>query len=198
MDFDDLISERSAPANRVGRHTGEFERHLSEGAVIVAYAMHILRTEDVKTIRISPDGEHGKRFEFREWLGRQGFELVASAGKTTYGGRYEDANGRVLTVSLRPGFGDVAAELADGTNIIAECKGGVVNSKHAGQVSRLRKGLCEVVGLLMASPAGARQVAVVPNTDVTMRLAEKLAPRCRSASIEIALVGERGEVTDVR
>lgn len=166
--------------------------------IMLEYAMHLLRTEAVKTITISPDGEHGKRFEFREWFGRQGFELVASAGKTTYGGRYEDAKGRSLTVSLRPGFGDVAVELADGARIVAECKGGVVNSKHAGQLSRLRKSLCEVVGLLMAGPAEGRQVAVVPATDVTMRLAEKLSPRCRAAGIEIALVGERGEVTDVR
>ena len=197
MDFDDLISERVPPANRAGTHTGKFERHLSEGAVIVAYAMHLIRTEAVKTITISPDGEHGKRFQFREWFGQQGFELVASSGNTTYGGRYEDAKGRVLTVSLRPGFGDVAAELVDGTRIIAECKGGVVSSKHAGQLSRLRKGLCEVVGQLMAAPAEGRQVAVVPNTEVTARLAEKLAPRCRAAGIVIALVGDRGEVTDV-
>lgn len=198
MDFDDLISERIPPANRVGSHTGEHERHLSEGAVIVAYAMHLLRTEPVKNIRISPDGEHGKRFDFRAWFGRQGFHLVVPKGTTTYGGRYEDASGRMLTISLRPGFGDVSVELEDGTKIVAECKGGVVNSKHAGQLSHLRQGLCEVIGLLMASVPGGRQIAVVPQTEATARLAERMMPRCRQAGIEIALVGDRGEVTDVR
>lgn len=197
MDFDDLISERAPPEKRKAFATGDHERHMTEGAVMVAYAMHLLRTEAVKAIRISPDGEHGKRFDFRAWLGRQGFELVAPVGSTTYGGRYDDAKGRSFTVALTPGVGDVMAELEDGSRIVAECKGGVVNSKHAGQASRLRRGLCEVVGLLMASPAGGRQVAVVPKTEPTARLAERMAPRCKLAGIEIALVGERGEVTDV-
>lgn len=197
MDFDDLIKERSPPGNRVGSHTGAFERHFSEGAVIVAYAMHLLRTEPVRAIRISPDGEHGKRFDFRAWLARRGFDLVSPTGTTSYAGQYEDAQGRKLTISLVPGAGDVLADLEGGGRILAECKGGVVNSKHAGQASRLRRGLCEVVGLLMAAPGEGRQIAVVPRTDVTARLAERLAPRCRLAGIEIALVGERGEVIAV-
>lgn len=198
MDFDDLISEQSPPPNRAGSHTGEMERHFSEGAVIVAYAMHLLGTEAVKAIRISPDGEHGKKFDFKAWLSRRGFELVMPAGKTSYGGRYRDPQGRLLTISLVPGGGDVLAELADGGQVLAECKGGVVNSRHAGQTSRLRRGLCEAVGLLMSAPATGRQVAVVPRTDVTTRLANRMASRCRQAGIEIALVGERGEVTVVR
>ena len=37
----DLISERDPPPKR-GCTTGEPERHLTEGAVIVAFAMHLL------------------------------------------------------------------------------------------------------------------------------------------------------------
>jgi hypothetical protein len=62
----------------------------------------------------------------------------------------------------------------------------------------LYKGLCETVGLLMATPSQGRQVAVVPFTQSTLRLAERLAPRCALAGIEIALVGSRGEVRDVQ
>jgi hypothetical protein len=51
--------------------------------------------------------------------------------------------------------------------------------------------------MLMATPSQGRQVAVVPLTDGTLRLAERLAPRCALAGIEIALVGSRGEVLDV-
>jgi hypothetical protein len=88
---------------------------------------------------------------------------------------------------------------ADGQIISAECKGGgIINTRHAGQVSRLYRGLCETVGLLMATPSQGRQVAVVPLTDGTLRLAERLAPRCALAGIEIALVSSRGQVTDVR
>ena len=65
-------------------------------------------------------------------------------------------------------------------------------------MSRLYKGLCETVGMLMATPTQGRQVAVVPFTASTLRLAERLAPRCAIAGIEIALVGGRGEVMDVK
>src|SRR5690606_32575808 len=81
--------------------------------------------------------------------------------------------------------------------ITAECKGGIINSRHPGQVSRLYRGLCEAVGLLMATPRLGRQVAVVPLTDSTLRLAERLAPRSALAGIEISLVGSRGEIMDV-
>lgn len=82
--------------------------------------------------------------------------------------------------------------------ISAECKGGIINTRHPGRVSRLYKGLCETVGMLMATLSQGRQVAVVPLTESTLRLAERLATRCALAGIEIALVGSRGEVVDVR
>jgi hypothetical protein len=44
MDFDDLIMNDH-------RH-----RHFYEGAVTLAYAMHLLRTEPVREVRIHPDG----------------------------------------------------------------------------------------------------------------------------------------------
>ena len=50
----------------------------------------------------------------------------------------------------------------------------------------------------MTRPKGGRQVAVVPNTETTLRLARKLAARARDAGIEIALVNEQGLVVDVR
>jgi hypothetical protein len=52
--------------------------------------------------------------------------------------------------------------------------------------------------MLMAAPSQGRQVAVVPLTDSTLRLAQRLAPRCALAGIEIALVGGRGEVIDMK
>lgn len=42
--FDDLITHHAPPPNRVGKCDGESEQHLSEGAVMVAFAMHPLRT----------------------------------------------------------------------------------------------------------------------------------------------------------
>jgi len=67
-----------------------------------------------------------------------------------------------------------------------------------GAPSKLYRSLCETVGLLMATPSPGRQIAVVPYTEKTLRLAERLAPRCEKAGIEIALVKSRGEVIDVR
>ena len=197
MDFDDLVTALAPPPNRFGKADGEHEHHLYEGVVMVAYAMHLLRTEPTKEVRIHPDGEHGKQFDFSGWLSRRGFSMISSIGKTTYGGAYADGQGRMITVNPKSGLGDVVAEV--GNQIIsAECKGGIINTRHPGQVSRLYKGLCETVGLLMAAPSPGRQVAVVPYTNSTFRLATRLAPRCALAGIELALVKSRGEVIDVR
>lgn len=197
MDFDDLVTALAPPPNRVGKSDGDHEHHLYEGAVMVAYAMHLLRTTSAKEVRIHPDGEHGKQFDFAGWLGRRGFSMVSSSGKTSYGGTYTDGEGRAIIVSPKSGLGDVVAKV--GNQIVsAECKGGIINTRHAGQVSRLYKGLCETVGLLMATPSPGRQVAVVPYTESTLRLATRLAPRCAFAGIELALVKSRGEVIDVR
>jgi hypothetical protein len=197
MDFDDLVTALAPPPNRLGKADGEHEHHLYEGAVMLAYAMHLLRTQPIKEVRIHPDGEHGKQFDFSGWLGRRGFSKVSSTGKTSYGGTYTDEEARTIIVNPKSGLSDVIAEV--GTLIVsAECKGGIINTRHPGQVSRLYKGLCETVGLLMATPSPGRQVAVVPHTESTFRLATRLAPRCALVGIELALVKSRGEVIDVR
>lgn len=196
MDFDDLVARVLPPEKRAGKAEGGMEHRLYEGAVMVAYAMHLLRTTEARHVRIHPDGEHGKQFDFTSWLAKRGFEKVSSLGSTAYGGLYRDAQGWEITVNPKSGQGDVVAEV--GNQIVsAECKGGIINTRHSGQVSRLYKGLCETVGLLMASESLGRQVAVVPYTEGTLRLAKRMAPRCINAGIELALVGSRGEIIDV-
>ena len=196
MDFEDLVTALAPPPNRAGKSDGPQEHHLYEGAVMLAYGMHLLRTEGAREVRIHPDGEHGKQFDFAGWLARRDFAKVSTLGSTAYGGVYRNATGQTITVHPKSGLGDVVAEVG-GRIISAECKGGIINTRHPGQVSRLYKGLCETVGLLMATRAQGRQVAVAPLTEGTLRLAERLAPRCALAGIEIALVGARGQVTDV-
>ena len=197
MDFEDLVTALAPPPNRVGKSDGPDEHHLYEGAVMLAYAVHLLRTQGARDVRIHPDGEHGKQFDFAAWLGRRGFAKTSSLGSTAYGGVYRNPAGQTITVHPKSGLGDVVAHVGDHV-IAAECKGGIINTRHPGQVSRLYRGLCETVGLLMATPSQGRQIAVVPLTDSTLRLAERLAPRCALAGIEIALVGGRGEVMDVK
>ncbi len=196
MDFDDLIEKVAAPEKRAAKVPDGIEHKMHEGAVMVAYAMHLLRTTDADHVRIHPDGEHGKRFDFAGWLSCRGFEKVSSIGTTSYGGDYLHECSWKITINPKSGKGDVVAEV--GNQIIsAECKGGIINTRHSGQVSRLYKGLCETVGLLMASESQGRQIAVVPYTESTMRLAKRMAPRCERAGIELALIGARGEVIDV-
>ncbi len=194
--FDDLIVELDPPPTRRGKCVGEKERHLTEAAVMLAYGLHLLATvPELKTVELHPDGEHGKRFEIAKWLSGQGFIMMEPQGTTSYCGLYVCGQQSIIVTSV-PGKGDVVAKAQGGT-IIAECKGGIVNTRHAGQTSRLRRGLCEAVGLLMARAKGGRQVAVVPHTEATLRLAQKLAARAMDAGIEIALVDERGQVIDV-
>jgi hypothetical protein len=197
--FDDLITHRLPPPNRVGHCDGGQEQHLPEGAVMVAFAMHLFRTmPDVQMVSIHPDGEHGKRFDFQAWLGRRGFTMNSPLGTTSYGGTYKASDGKTIVVNPSSGRGDVVAE-GEGTSIVAECKGGIINTRHAGQLSRLRQGLCETIGLSLASPVidGRRQFAVVPKTKATEMLARRMAPRARAAGIEIALVDGRGNVFDI-
>jgi len=128
------------------------------------------RTGPTDEVRIHPDGERGKQFDFSGWLRRRGFSKVSSTGKTLYGGTYADSEGRTVIINPKSGMGDVVATVGNKI-MLAECKGGIINTRHSGQVSRLYKGLCETVGLLMATPSPGRQVAVVPYTEATFRLA---------------------------
>lgn len=64
-------------------------------------------------------------------------------------------------------------------------------------MSRLRRGLCEAVGLLMIRPVDERQIAVVPCTNTTSQLAHDIVNRTNKTGIEIALVDGEGNVTFV-
>ena len=196
--FDDLLTLVPPTEKRKKGLSGEFQEYLTEGAVMVAYALHILRTTDAGLVEIHPDGEHGKSFEFRSWLLARGFDLVTPRGTTAYGGIYRHADGHEIDVFPKSGLGDVVATLGNG-RIVAETKGGIMNTTHSGPTSRIRRGLCEAVGLLLATPfeQATRQVAVVPDVPVTRRLAKSMTQRARRVGIEIALVDRRGNVTDV-
>lgn len=86
MDFEDLVTALEPPPNRVGKSDGAHEHHLYEGAVMVAYAMHLLRTQGARDVRVHPDVQHGEQFDFAGWLERLGFTKVSNLGTTAYGG----------------------------------------------------------------------------------------------------------------
>lgn len=50
----------------------------------------------------------------------------------------------------------------------------------------------------MVRPEGERQVAVVPHTEITRRLAERIIDRTFAAGIEIALIDDKGNVFEVK
>jgi hypothetical protein len=111
--LENLITSLPPPANRIRGCEGEFERHFSEGAVMIAFAMHLLRAvPGLKSVEIHPDGEHGKRFDFRGWLNGIGFEHSPSGGKTDYAGTYRNAAGQSIVIEVTSGGGDVVAEIA--------------------------------------------------------------------------------------
>lgn len=130
LDFKDIVTALASPPNCVGRADGPYEHHLNEGAGMVAYGKHV---------RVHPEREHGKQFDFAGWPERQGFAKVSSIGSTSYGGVYRDAAGHTITVNPKSGVGDAVAEVANGI-ISAECKGGITNTRHPRQASRLHKG----------------------------------------------------------
>src|SRR5687768_3586841 len=102
--FDDLLTLRKPPPNRIGSCEGGIEHHLSEGAVMVAFAMHLLRNvKELQQATIHPDGEHGKRFDFRTWMETHNFAMTTSMGSTTYGGIYIARTGQSIIVNPSSG-----------------------------------------------------------------------------------------------
>jgi len=193
----DLITVKDPPRNRVGYTEEGIENHFTEAAVMLTYVTYLMvEHPDLDGIEIHPDGQHGQQFDIRGWLERRGYELVEPQGTTNYGGLYENGE-RSILVSLTPGYGDVVGQLKK-YKIIAECKGGIINTNHPGQKSKLRRGLCEAVGLLMSKEnTGVKQYAVVPFTNVTKNLAEQMQPRCKKAGIEIILIHEDGMIDKI-
>jgi len=192
VELQHLILEKDPPEKRLSKADGSTERHMSEAAVMLAFAMHLF-SRGAQKVSVHPDGEHGKRFEIQAWLLMHGFTWHKGWGTTSYAGRYLDGD-RILEVHVKPGQGDVVAMIG-GRPVIAECKGGIINTRHAGQVSRLRKGLHEAAGqLLTRSEEDEINIAVVPNTTPTRALASKMVSRANRAGIAIALVSATGAV----
>ena len=197
--LDDLIRFHTPEAKRADKAEGGIEHHLTEGAVMVAFAMHLFRTvEGLQHVAVHPDGEHAKYFDFEVWLADRGFAHESTMGTKLYAGIYRHADGRTVLVNPKSGIFDVLANHF-GTSYAAECKGGVINSRHSGQLSRLRKGLCEAVGLSLAveRTPDRRQFAVVPKVGTTMDLSKRLKKRALEAGIEIMLVDGKGIVEPV-
>jgi len=193
----DLMTSKPPPTNRVQKTEGDLERHFTEAAVMLAFAFHLFDADSkLQRVEIHPDGEHGKQFDIRSWLEGRGYNLKQPEGKTSYGGLYVNGE-RSVYVSLKPGLGDVVA-VYGADKIVAECKGGIINTKHPGQKSRLRKGLCETVGLLMTRPLeGEKQFAVVPRTNDTETVAKRMCTRANLAGIGILLAEDDGTILEV-
>jgi hypothetical protein len=148
-------------------------------------------------VSIHPDGMHLKAFDLPEWLQQRGFVRETVTGAKNSTGQFRRGD-QVLTVYSRPGVGDVIASIG-ARDFEFEAKGGCINSTHAGQLSKLRKGLHEAIGQLMSSPRSHTElIAVVPAHRETHRLAERLIDRCAKVGIEIALVREDGELMFVK
>jgi len=134
-----FVTSRLAPEKRRAHTAGGIELRFSEPAVMLAFALHLLgQTSGEAVIRIHPDGEHAKVFDIVGLLSATGFVREQALGTTAYGGHYRRGE-QTITVNPSSGKGDVVAEFA-GRTVVAECKGGTIDSAHAGQKSRLRKG----------------------------------------------------------
>ena len=192
--LDGLVLREFPPPKRRGFSPAEHDNHehrLSEAAVMLSFANYLFG-EGANEVTIHPDGLHGKQFAIRKWLLANGYTHETSHGRTDYGGIYVNGTRR-LRVWLKSGHGDVTAMIGQ-QFVVAECKGGVYNSRHNGVRSSLRSGLREAVGALLERPDTERNIAVVPDAVETRKFAKRLAERAAKAGVEIALVTECGEV----
>ena len=186
------MTERIPPKGREGKCNGTYEQHLHEAAVMLAVATWLFELGAEK-VCIHPDGMHIKQFDVCDWLEGERFTKTASRGRTRVGGRYV-RDGQSLEIEFTPGRGDVVAEVS-GCRIVVEAKGGIINTNHPGQKSKLRKHLYEAVGMLLDDQSGAcRLIAAVPRHTETQKIAQRIVNRCHEAGIEIALVSGEGEV----
>lgn len=187
------VTDHEPPeSRRNGLVTGTTERHMKEGAVQVAFAVHLLELPGSDgVVKVHPDGVHAQQTDFVALLRGLGFERDHAG--PLLAGTYVRGSQRI-EIGFYPGRGDVVGNV-NGETIVAEAKGACINTRHAGQLSKQRKALFECIGSLFQRPSsGERQVAVVPLTAQTKRLAEKIAARVATAGIEIALVAENGHV----
>jgi hypothetical protein len=190
-----FTTTHATPEKRRPYAVDGIEERLTEAAVMLAIAFHILNHPKGSGVAtICPDGEHAKQFEIAAWLAQAGFRKEKSIGGTAYGGYYVK-DGKTLIVNPRSGQYDVSGEI-EGVRIGVECKGAIINSTHSGARSRNRKGICEVVGMLLAkSDDGIRQIAAVPSTVDARTMAERMAHRCNAAGIELVLLERDGGLT---
>ena len=194
-----LVTRHPAPEARarfVAADDG-IEFKFTEGAVQIAVALALLEdSRSCGSAEIYPDGEHAKRFSIKKFLKEQGFSFVQNPRTTTdYAGTYKrGTSSLIVNPKAVHGQGDVVAKINDVT-VRVECKGGTINSKHAGVQSKLRSGFAELIGQAMAmDDNGDRHVIALPLTDLTKKQAKRLSARCLKAGIEIALVREDGSL----
>ncbi len=184
-----FVIEKPPPPGR-SKKSDDPEQHLYEAAVMLAMARWLFEC-GAETVHLHPDGMHIKYFDLRNWLQDEGFEKISQEGKTTHGGMYRRGC-RTIVVRFDPGQGDVVACVGH-IRVLVETKGGILNTRHPGQKSKLRKHLYEAVGMLMGHEED-RLIAAVPRHSETEKVASKITKRCRDAGIEIALVDGYGNV----
>lgn len=194
------VTDFHSTAIRASKAEGGVERRMTEAAVMLAVGQYLMALQNAEgqhgEVFLHPDGEHAKQFDIVGCLATLGFLRTAPKGNTAYGGVYR-RGADSITIFPKSGLGDVVATVA-GRRVIAECKGGTINSRHGGVLSRTRSGLSELIGQLMVLPVdGARQIAVRPHTPLAEDLAKRLSARCALAGIEIALVKEDGSLAFV-
>ncbi len=187
-----FITERTPPPKRAVACEGPLEQNLSEAGVMLAVAEWMFDSGATE-VSIYPDGMHVKEFSIQEWLTNNGFRKTAAWGKTVHAGIFV-RNDQTMRVQFLPGCGDIVTVIG-GVHTLVEAKGGCINTKHSGQLSKLRKHLYEAVGMLLDNRNDAdRLIAAVPRHTETEKIAGRMGPRCTSAGIEIALVAGDGTI----
>ena len=191
------LTPKEPAEKRAGKHEGTHELQFSELAMMLAVAEWLF-SEGASKVCIHPAGTHLKQFDAAKWLKSEGFIKISPLGRTRLGGEYR-REGQTLVIYPCSGLGDVVARI-NGGDVKVETKGGLINSKYAGQVSKLRRGLQEAVGQLMSSPRdeGARLIAAVPSHPETEKVAQRLLERCNIVGIDIALLSADGTVDFVK
>ena len=191
-----FVTDHQPPEKRRRYCSDGIEQKLTEAAVQLAFSLYLFdHPEGGALVEMYPDGEHAKRFAIPTFLGSLGFSLAKPIGSTAYGGEYVRGDQTlVVNPKSKHGRGDVVGSIA-GRTVRAECKGGIINSRHSGALSSLRSGFNELIGQTMAMEEnGDRHVVVAPRTTATLTQAQRLRARCEKAGIEIALVSTDGAI----
>lgn len=175
---------------------------MSEPEVAIRLAIHLISSgRAASTVSVAIDGAQVKigqvvNFELVAFLHSLGWTSQTPSDR--WQGTYRsEHHANAISVHSRSGFGDVVADLVDGSTLLVEAKKGPLGkSKSSQEYPLMREAIGQLMTLESVPPRSILAVAV-PHGDRFVALAERWrnAPMILQSKIKILTVSSNGDVS---